>query len=84
MPPCKKKWLDKKTTLTVTPEGRRPQTFFPPVITLPIPAPLSSSPVYSHCRAAALPCPQFFTTFQSADATKMSFSLFINLIISLQ
>ena len=54
MPPCKKKWPAEKTTLTFTPEGRRPQTFFPPVITLAIPAPLSSSPVNCHCRAAAL------------------------------
>jgi hypothetical protein len=36
MPPCIKKWPDKKTSLTFTPEGRRPQSFFPPVNTLPI------------------------------------------------
>jgi hypothetical protein len=32
----------------------------------------------------ALPCPQFSATFQSAEATKMSFPLFIILINYLQ
>lgn len=86
MPPCKKKWPDNRIRRLLAPLPRREEG--------PRPSSLRSSPTPDSCprfssrftfTAMQWPCPaQFSATFQSAEATKMSFFIFTLLINSLQ
>ena len=83
MPLCKKKWPDEKTTFIFT---RREEALRRSSLRS---SPFRFVPSLFFAGQQSLPCsgpalPQFSTTFQSAEATKMSFSLLSFIIKSLQ
>jgi hypothetical protein len=73
-PPCKKNWPDRKISITFTPGGRRPQTFFPPVVFLP---------PFLLCRSTAIAVQQPCKLKVKGKRAALSFSLFLPFLYDL-